>query len=227
MNISTSAVVEARKRDGEAADERPAYVDEALQQSRKVGYQSGLPLVEPEGDHETPQLGESVNDLYEHYVSGSDLFRPDAGSFLKRLAEQPEIHNVEAASSELGPSTDKAEVRKAAQLHGLDIPDGEGVDESSDEDAIRLPSGESVPLAILEGPTDKLVLAQLFSDGLSEEEIARYLSEETDSNVTVREVREAATEANLLGGGGDSLRGPAPRPSDVHVGSGSYDKEPW
>lgn len=225
MNISTQALTEAKARDGEAAEERPAYVDEALEQSRQIGWQNGLPLVEPE-EYETPQLGEDNRELYSHYVGGSDLYRPDAGSFLATLFEQPEIDSVDDAAKELGPSTEKAELRKAAKLHGLEIPSGseESAEQREDEGGIRLPSGETVPF----GPLHPLVVAQLLSDGLSVEESARYLSAETGGNYTPSDVREAAQDANLLSGGDDGTTNLIPdRERTVTAGEGDVASTPW
>lgn len=229
MNISSDNLEAAKGRDGAPAEDRPQYVDESLHYRKRVGWHDGLPVVEPSGDYETPKLGEPVAPLYDHYKRGESLLLPEAGSFLSRLFDAEEIQRVEDAADEL--QADVETVRKAAELHGLEPPtessDNEG---DSGRKKLRLPSGETVPLTLLNDPPheDKLVLAQLLSEGMGVGEIANYLSREGDERVTEADVTEAAQSHGLLSGGGDSsdLRDPIPRAERTTTG-GEPEKTPW
>lgn len=230
MNISATALLEAQQRDGEAADDRPEYVEDALTMPRRVGYREGLPLVEPEGglDDDT-RLGDDVGPLYEHYKRGDSLLRPDAGSFVRRLFEADAVESVADAAEEL--NSDPETVRKATNLHGVDLPTEGGADDAETVEELELPSGESLPLALLTDPPhrDKLVLAQLLSAGMSVDELARYLSNELDERVTASEIRQAAEDAKLLGGGSDDgVSTPIPpAKKTVTAGEGEPASSPW
>ncbi|WP_313691453.1 hypothetical protein [Halorarum halobium] len=204
MNLSSRSIMECRERDGAAADDRPEYVEDALQQRRRVGWRSGKPLVQhPEGVDEDLVLGEDVSEAYSHYVRGSDLYLPEAGEFLAKLFDA--VDSVEDAAEEL--NSDGSTVRKAADLHGLEIPEGgESADEGT-EDKIKLPSGECIPLEVCCRPvhSDPRVLTQLLAtEGMGVEEAARWFSETVGEQVSPQDVREAAQDCNLLRGGGDS-----------------------
>lgn len=207
MNLSATGLVEARERDGEATDDRPEYVEEALTPDKRVGYRDGLPLVEPPEGLETSdmRLGDDVGALYEHYRRGESLLLPEAGNFLRRLFESEHVESVADAAEEL--NTERETVEKATNLHGIDVPTEGGAEEDTETiEELELPSSERIPLALLSDPPhrDKLVLAQLLSVGFSMEESAQYLSKETGERVTSSDVRTACQEHNLLSGGGDS-----------------------
>lgn len=231
MNISATALLEARERDGEGADDRPEYVEEALTPDKRVGYRDGLPLVEPPEGLETndTRLGDDVGPLYEHYRRGDDLLLPEAGGFLRRLFKSEHVESIADVAEEL--NTERETVEKAANLHGIDVPtEGDADDGTETVEELELPSGERVPLALLSDPThrDKLVLAQLLSVGMSVEEIARYLSKELDDRVTPAEVREAAQDASLLSGGGDDTAELiAPEERTVSAGDSDVASTPW
>jgi len=232
MNISATALLEARQRDGEPAEDRSDRVEASLTYDKRVGYRDGLPLVEPSDGLEQSEkrLGEDVSSLYEHYVRGDSLLLPTAGDFLRRLFKADEIESVEDAADEL--NTDTSTVSKAVSLHGIDV----DVADTSDDDEktieeLTLPSGERIPLALLaeEPHTDKLLLAQLLSVGMGVEEIALYLSKELDENVTPSDVRRAAEDARLLSGEGTAdsetlFRG---RERTVTAGQGEPASTPW
>lgn len=202
MNISPSRLVEARERDGKAAEQRPAYVEDALRPRKRLGYRDGLPLVDPpeKVEVEDVRLGDDVTALYDHYVRGDDLLLPDSADFLRELAACDRVRSVEDIATEL--NADRSVVRRAMGLHGLEVADG---GDETEDDGLTLPSGESLPTEILsEEPwRDKLVLAQLFTDGLSIAETAMYLSRELDEKVTERDVYQAAQSVGILEGGDD------------------------
>jgi len=190
MNISVRRLQE---NGGDGLDDRPEYVSDALSLPRRVGWQKGKPLVpRGQGANDGLQLGDSAD--YSHYVRGSDLLRPDAGSFLKSLFEAEEVTSLADASEEL--NSDRETVKRAADLHEVEIPDGEESADQEQAEGVKLPSGETVPF----DATHPLVLGQLLSDGMGVEEVALYLSEETGENLTPSDVREAAQEYDLLDG---------------------------
>jgi|GEM_PF-1563910 len=211
MNISAKAVANAAERDGAPADDRPQYVDEALKAERRVGWREGKPLVPHPSDADDVKLGDDLTEAYEHYPRFDDLLLPSAADFLQRLSNA--VGSVEEAAEET--NTDKATVRKAFDLHGVE-PSGDGVEEStSDPDVVRLPSGEELPVdALSDEPwTDKLLLAQLLSDGMGVGEIALYLSRELRTQVTESDVREACRDNSLIGT-------PREEPQEEHRTSG-------
>lgn len=199
MNIST-ARLEANEGNGLESGERPSYVEDALEAPHEVGYREGKPLVPQDPDADDGlKLGDDPTEAYDHYPRGS-LLLPENGDFVRRLFEAPEVGGVADAAEEV--NTNESTVRKAAELHGVDIPlESADDDGSEDDDIITLPSGEAVNF----GPLHPLVLAQLLSDGMSVEEAALYLSKEAGEAVDATDVREAAETARLL---------PSPSPDD-------------
>lgn len=233
MNISSDKLLRARKRDGRPSNDRPQYVEDALTMDRRVGFKEGAPLVEhPTGADTALRLGEDVSEAYDHYRRGEELLKPQAHDFLQSLFDAPEIRSFEDAAAEL--NTDTSTVETAARLHGLNPPerDEDATEEDGGGNSIRLPSGERIPIEVLSEPlwTDKLVIAQLFSDGMGVREIARYLSDETGSKITPSDVREGARECGILeGGNGESdLRGAIPREErTVRSTATEVQREPW
>lgn len=227
MNISASALLEARERDGAAAEDRSDVVDDALEADREVGWREGKPLVShPDGADDGLEIGEDPTEAYNHYVRGDGLLRPDAGDFLRRLCEA--VDTVAEAAEET--QTDESTIRKACRLHGIEPPVDDVEDDAPTVEEISLPSGESIPQALLEEPPhrDKLVLATLLSLGMSVGEIARYLSRETDERVTEAEVRAAAEEHRLLAGGGSDTRDLIPEAErTVTAGDDEPASSPW
>ncbi|WP_251330710.1 hypothetical protein [Haloplanus pelagicus] len=200
MNLSASTIVDVRDRDGESADKRPSYVEDALTEPKRLGYRTGLPVVESE-DNPDVKLGGSVHELYGNYVRNEDILLPDASSFLSELFESDLINSVEDASEEL--NTDESLIRKAVDLHGIEIEDHSTEQETSTEQSLTLPSGESFPYSFLSEPvwSDSRVLTQLLAtDGLGISETATYLSDQLDDDVSTSQIRKAAVECGLLEG---------------------------
>jgi hypothetical protein len=238
MNLSARKLVAVRERDGRAADadERPSYVRDALSPERRVGWRDGRPLVShPEGADDELTLGDDPSSAYSHYKRGDDLLMPDAGAFLQELADADEVSSVSDMADEI--KTSQSVVSRAMGLHGVEPPsngDGETEGDNDEREAIRLPSGESLPLAILCDPPwrDKLVLADLLGTcGLSVGEAARWLTEHvTDGGrVTESDVRGAARDANLLDGPSDDGRrqSPVPRDETTQTAGDAYASSPW
>lgn len=227
MNISASRVRECRDRDGEAAEERPDHTDAALCYRRRIGYNSGLPLVGDVGD--PPKLGEDVRDFYSHYPNGSDVLLPENFDFVADLFDA--VGSLDAAEAET--KIDKATLRKAADLHSLNLPDGDGFEEPS-EDVIQLPSGERWDVELLADPPEsdcRLLTQLLATDKMGVGEASEFLTRALNRLVQPQDVREAAQECNLLHGGEDKYSGNlAPRePQRTQVTSSTEEpaKSPW
>ncbi|MFU1781481.1 hypothetical protein ACM16X_08875 [Haloarcula japonica] len=242
MNLSLTRLEDV---DGDAFEERPQYVEDALEAPRKVGKHDGKPLVS-DGDIDL-KLGDNPRPHYEHYPSADDMLLPPAGDFLYELAEQPEIWDTADIADEL--NVDEERVEKALELHGITIgvfegsvsadgsdsstaSDGTDADEEEQSEmanGVPLPSGETVSKSLLSDPvyTDKLLLSALFGNGMSVREVSLYLSEYTDENPSVSDIRDAAEEHSILGDGTDESglrRGP--RGKRV-TSDGQYVSDPW
>lgn len=197
MNLSASAITDFRERQGSAKDDRPDYVHDALTHDKQLGHGNGLPLVPPPSGDTDVKLGESTDQLYQHYPETP--LSPGAGNFLSRLLDSDYVRSIPDAADELGCDTETVET--ACELHGLTIDDSQATESDSDS-GLRLPSGETISYDYLDEQrpwADKAVLWQVLAqDGLSIEEAARYFSHVTDDRVTSDQVRQAAREAKLL-----------------------------
>jgi hypothetical protein len=185
VNITPEDVAECRARDGAAADDRPEYVAEWASESPEVGFCDGLPLW---GD-------------YEQYPHGDDLYRPDARAALKGVAEHGLAENPEDVAAELG--TDLQHVERAADLHGVTLPEGGDGGDDESADTLTLPCGEEWDLAHLADPPEsdsRILSALLARDRLSLAEAAEYLTDELGKGVRAADLRDHALAAGLLEG---------------------------
>ncbi|WP_324663102.1 hypothetical protein [Haloarcula sediminis] len=215
MNISVDRF---ERNDGSGLEDRPSYVSDAIAIKRKVGWRSGLPLVPAGGsDDQDLQLGDDVSERYEHYPRGNDLLLPEHGSFLRSLAAAGETRGISDMAAEL--NTDQETVRKAVDLHQIELPSESQDGEEAEGGDIELPSGETVPFEW----DHALVLASLLSDGLSYAEAGRYLDNQVSDHVTFDDVRDAVGEAF----GGDET--PMTPRGDATTASayGGYASSPW
>ena len=192
MNLSHSHVANctAGKR-----EDRPDWSDDLCLQ-RRVGWQEGSPAIDP---FEKVPLDGQIDDYYEEYLRRDELFRPEADSFLTDLFDSELITALEDASDEI--NTDESTIRQAADLHGIEIPEGDSDGHESDPEELVFPSGESWSLEYFceSAHEDPRVLTQLLAgDGLSVKETARYLSDRLDTNVSESDVKDAARACNLL-----------------------------
>jgi hypothetical protein len=225
MNLSASAVRACRERDGDAAKDRPEQSDAAMRQRKRVGFGSGLPLVDSPEDVEAPALGEDVSPLYDHYPSNSDVLLPEARDFLASLFDA--VSSIDQAEEET--KIDAQTLAKAADLHGLDEPSGES-DVEADADGIRLPNGETWEIELLAEPphTDPRILTQLLAtDKLGVDEAARYLSREVGEPIDAAEVRAAAEDVELLDGPGTDGEIRVDRRRVQMASQTEYSKSPW
>lgn len=193
MNISLRKLAEW---DGSTMDDRSDRVAALLDMPVKAGHGNGRPLVPPEDGRPEATITDDPSELYGHYPS--DPLRPSAGDFLHKLAER--AGGVSEMADELNCREDR--LRRALDIHGIEPPsDGDGGDDDeTDISTVELTSGEQYPVALSGGDVheDKLLLAALASAGLSLHEIAAYLSEQTQTDVSASEVRAAAREVGLL-----------------------------
>lgn len=176
------ALRKAWSRDGAAADDRPAEVDELLSPQETTGYEEGLPL---------------LNREFSDYPSNEDLLRPAARQPLATLVAHELITSIEDVTRELGARTETVE--KALALHDIEEPSGFDVDvDSSRLDALmgQIPDR-------MKNHDNQLVVAALYIDkGLSIEEIRQVMDEAMAETTTVPEsdVRQALVDAKLIEG---------------------------
>jgi len=193
MNISASKIEDC---DGGVRDDRPDYVDD-LTLKRKIGWKEGSPVV---GD--PIKLSENVNNGYEHYKRGGELFKPDAGKFLGELSECEMITSLSDLSREL--NTDESTIEKTCQLHDIDLIDGSDdspEQEGETSETFVFPSGETFPKDLLADPieSDVRVLSVLLgTNGMSTQEVAQFLTDRLDRNVRERDVRSEAEKHAIL-----------------------------
>lgn len=184
MTFDAESIKEARERNGAAADDRPDDVDDVLAPRETVGFREELHLLERP---------------YDEYVRHQGLLRPVAGDVLRELADHPLVSTPDDVANELG--SDVETVEKAADLHGVDLPDEE---EPIAIDISRLDSlvGGGFPEDMAD-PTNPILIGTLYvSKGLSVTEVAQILSEATDDYGTVdpSEVRQTLVDAHLING---------------------------
>lgn len=172
---------EARERDGSAAEDRPAEVGKVLEPKERIGYKNELPLLDRD---------------YEDYPKGDDILRPEAGKALRTLADHPLVSSAEDMSDEL--NTRLKQVRKAADLHGVELPDGFNVEvDTSRLDALV----GDIPEDMVSSENPILTAILYVEKGLSTGEVADVLEDATD-NHTVHEtdVRQTLVDAGILEG---------------------------
>jgi hypothetical protein len=171
----------ARERDGAAAEDRPARVDEILEPKERIGYKNELPLLDRE---------------YSAYPEGDDILRPEAGDALETLADHPLVSGVEDMSDEL--NTPVGKVEKATDLHAVELPE-DGFDVEVDTSRLDTLIGD-IPEDMVSSENPILTAILYVEKGLGTGEIADVLGEVTDSNVREADVRQALTDARVLEG---------------------------
>jgi len=192
MNFDHETVEEARDRGGEAADERPDRIEEALE-TEKVGYVEGEALV---GD-------------YQSYPSRESLTRPSKGDFIRELLSHPKVGSLDGAVSELTAVGDSAmrgkwydALESAAEAHSLDIDTllEKGVEERGEEkDRLGTLLGYEPHEAMVERD-NPLLIAELYALGLSAAEVADVLEDSVDGDVREVSVRDTLKDMALLSG---------------------------
>lgn len=175
---------EARmERKGAAAEDRPSEVEEILEPRERLGYQVEKPILDCD---------------YSEYPRGDDILRPEAGRALRTLADHPLVSGVEDIGDEL--ATDVETVRKAADLHGIDLADETDFDVDVNMSRLHALLGAEWPDGLVR-PDNPVTVATLYVEyGLSVGEIADILEEVMDRPVPERMVRQTLTDARLLEG---------------------------
>jgi len=193
MNFDHDTVEACRERGGEAADERPDRIEEALK-TEKVGYGEGEAL---------------VGGTYADYASRESLTRPSKGDFVRELLSHPKVGSLDGAVSELTAVGDSAmrskwrnAVEAAAEVHGLDVDEllAEGEDERAEEkDRLTELLGYEPHEAMVESD-NPLLIAMLYALGLSVEEVADVLGDSVEGSVREAYVRDMLKTVGFLEG---------------------------
>ena len=176
------ALRRAWSRNGAAADDRSAEVEEILSPQESVGFEEGLPLLDCD---------------YDEYLSHGDLLRPAARQPLATLADHELVTSLEDMARELAARSETVE--KALRLHDIEEPSGFDVDvDTSRLDALmgQIPDR-------MKNPDNPLLVGTLYvAKGLSIEEICQVMNEATEDRVTVTEsdIRQVLVDAKLIEG---------------------------
>lgn len=175
-----SDLQQARARGGNAAQDRPDEVDEILSPKEKVGWKEELPL---------------LNCNYSDYPDTDELLRPAEGSTLESLVEHDKVRSADDIASEL--NEDIETVEKAAQLHGVDLPNEEPHEEESRLSELL---GSDIPGAMV-SPNNPIVVSILYvTYGLSTEEIADLFTENGSNSILERTIRQTLIDAAVIRG---------------------------
>jgi len=194
LDLHPETVEEARGRGGDAADNRPEAVNEVLE-GDELGYGDGEPL---------------VGDSYADYPSREELSNPDRGEFLRTLLAHPQVGELDNAVEEITGANSTgllgdwlATLEAAADAHGLDtdtlLAKGEDEREQGGEDTLTSLLGYEPPEDVVH--TDNpLLIAELYTLGLSVAEVADTLGERVEGSVREDHVRDTLKEIGLLDG---------------------------
>lgn len=191
VDLHPSTVEAARERDGAADSDRPEGISDALE-TEQLGYGEGKPLV-----------GES----YQDYPSRAELSNPDQGEFVRDLLSHSQVQGLDDAVAELTGAGDTPTLRKwlstveaAAEAHGLD-PSTLTAEGSADggEDTLTSLLGYE-PSEGMVTRNNPVLLAELYTVGLSVTEIADTLTPMVEGSVSEGHVRDILKTVGLLKG---------------------------
>lgn len=214
MNFDRETVEACRSRGGAAAEDRPEAISEALE-SETVGWQDGEPL---------------VGDSYADYPDREQLSNPDSGEFLRDLLSHPLVDGLDTAVEELTGAGDSLTLRKwlstvgsATEAHGLDV------DTLTEKGGDK--EGEDTLTALLgyEPPTDMvhrdnhLLVAELYTLGLSVSEVADTLEPKVEGDVREGQVRDSLKTVSLLEGRTRDEQREAFEDNDSRIGGTTVD----
>jgi len=107
------------------------------------------------------------------------------------------VRSAEDMAAEL--NTTEEQVRKAADLHGLALPNGEEFDITVETTRLHALVGD-IPEDMVSSENPLLSAILYVNKGLSIEEIADVLAEETGNTVNEADVRQALIDVGLLDG---------------------------
>nr|WP_155821828.1 hypothetical protein [Haloferax sp. BAB-2207] len=158
---------EARKRGGEASEQRPDAVASLLEETETLGYQQGEPL--------------GNVDSYDAYpAEPEEFYQPQTGSLLQSVADSDAVHDLIDLGEELdmlvykeGAGTTTLE--SAVDLHGISLP--ASVPDAEKRDSyVEVPDGEGGTLSIAKEAPDWPTAYHLYVTlGLSVDEICKVM----------------------------------------------------
>lgn len=210
MKLDSTTVEAARDRDGNADPTRPDRIDDILD-SDTLGHNEGEPL---------------VGDSYGDYPSREELTNPNHGEFIRDILSHHLVGSLDDAASELTGATDsvtfgnwKEALETATEIHGLDVDNllTNGEDsEDSGEQLEELLGYE--PLTDMKNYDNPLLVAELYTLGLSVVEVSNVLEEEVDDTVRPDYVRDSLKDVDLLNGKTRDEQREAFRENDSKIG---------
>jgi len=213
-DLHPESVEAARERGGAADPERPDSIGDTLNKD-KLGYGEGEPLV-----------GES----YESYPSRAELSNPDRGEFLQELLSHPLVDGLDTAVEELTGAGDTATLRKwlstveaATEAHSLDVDTllANGEDQGG-EDTLTSLLGYEPPTDVVHRDNPVLI-ADLYTLGLSVSEIADTLTPRVEGSVSEGHVRDTLKTVGLLEGRTREEQAEAFEDKDSRIGGTTLD----
>ncbi|MDL0120382.1 hypothetical protein PNQ29_11695 [Halobacterium salinarum] len=183
----------ARRRDGDAAEDRSERVDEILNRPR-LGYEEGDPLPE------------SFKDYGGYPEQPNDLTTPDARQFVTELFASPLVTSIDDAIEETTPVANNRLIRRewreafhrAVELFGGESLDGDDERDENDADSRLAELTGDYPDDMVT-PSNPLVVSALYAGhGLSSEEITEVFSDDSDRQVESDEIRATLRNAGLI-----------------------------
>lgn len=179
-------IAAAREREGQPRADRPAAVDDALEENgERVGFQAGEPLADRP---------------YSQYATGEDILRPEASDVLEAVARHELVGDVDDVADELNAT--ESTVRKAFELHGVDTPTDGGSVDTVAEDEIELPLHGTVNVDHLRTPIheDARLLEHLYVEcGLGVAELREFLETQMNHGRDPEQSRWGVREADTRG----------------------------
>jgi hypothetical protein len=176
----------ARKRDGAAAEDRPAEVDDVMSPCEKVGFKNELPLLQRD---------------YDNYPTEGELYRPVEGDTLRTLVEHEKVQSVEDVAAEL--NVEKEAIEKAAELHDIGLTLGSDFDIDVDTPRLHALLGDDYPEELVD-PDNPITVTTLYvGKGLGTNEIAEVFAEVTDrGSLPDEHIRQTLVDAGVIEGMG-------------------------
>lgn len=190
-DLHPDSVEAARDRGGAAAEDRPESITEAVERA-ELGYGEGEPL---------------VGDTYADYPNREELSNPDRGEFLRDLLAHPLVDGLDTAVEELSGASDTPSLRKwlstveaATEAHNLDVDTltAKGGDQGGGDRLTSLLGYE--PPADVVTRNNHVLLAELYTLGLSVAEIADTLEPKVEGSVSEGHIRDTLKTVGLLEG---------------------------
>ncbi|NLV04420.1 hypothetical protein [Haloferax volcanii] len=162
---------EARKRGGEASEQRPDAIATLLEETETLGYEQGEPL--------------GNVDSYDAYpAEPEEFYQPQTGSLLKSIVASDAIHDLIDLGEELDMLVYKegagaTTLESAVDLHGISLPTSVP-DHVKEDSTIQVPDGEGGEITFSKDdwPTFPMAFHLYATLGLSIDEICLILNME-------------------------------------------------